>query len=83
MLKTAQRDLLVVSKTKGQTSNSFQQEIELLEVLLYTVEMAQNVAISTEVLDINRYRTIRKHKEVVRLLLKNENRSFVFFINRN
>lgn len=83
MLKTAHRDLLVVSKSKGQTTQSMQQELASLEALLYAVEMPQNVAISTEVFDINRYKAIRKQKDVVRLLVKREVKSFVFFINRN
>jgi hypothetical protein len=82
-MKTAQRDLLLVSHGKWQSNQSFRQEVELLEKLLYTVENVQNVAKATEVFDINRYRIHRKPNDVVRMLLKKENRGFVFFINHN
>jgi hypothetical protein len=83
MLKTAQRDLLVVSQGKWQSARSLQEEVAKLERLLHKVEAVEFVALSTEIIDINRYRKLKKKKDVVRLLLKKETKGFVFFINCN
>jgi hypothetical protein len=83
MLKTADRDLLVISKQALESEDALQEEVGLLNELLHEVEVLQNIACSAEIFDLNRYRTISKPANVAKQLKEKNFRPFVFICNRN
>ena len=83
MYKSVNRDLLVVSKQAQLNDDALQHEIEVLNELLYDVEMPQNLALACEIINVNRYRIIRKPEEVSRVLNEKVFPSFVFVFNKN
>jgi len=83
MLKTADRDLLVISKNALESDAALQQEVHLLNQLLHEVEILQNIAFSSEIFDLNRCRIIKKPDTVIKQLQEKSLRSFVFICNKN
>ena len=82
MVKSPERDLLVISKNALVNDDTLQQEIEILNFLLPGVEVLQNIANSSEIFDLNRCRTFKTPQSVTRQLQKTL-RSFVFICNKN
>lgn len=82
MVKSPERDLLVISKNALASDDTLQQEVEFLNFLLSGIEVLQNIAISSEIFDLNRCRTFRTPQSVSRQLQKSL-RSFVFICNKN
>jgi hypothetical protein len=82
MVKSADRDLLVISKNALTNDDALQQEIEILNYLLPGVEVLQNIANSSEIFDLNRCRTFKTSQSVSKQLQKTL-RSFVFICNKN
>jgi hypothetical protein len=83
MMKTADRDLLVVSKPALESEAALQEEVGLLNNLLHEVEVLQNIACSSEIFDLNRNRIICKPENVAKQLKEKSFRPFVFICNRN
>ena len=83
MVKTSDRDLLVISKNALQNDDALQQEIQILNVLLPAVEVLQNIANSSEIFDLNKCRTFKTPNSVFRQLQEKAMRSFVFLYNKN
>lgn len=77
------RDLLVLTKKTALNARELEQEIELLNDLLYLVESCNTVCIVNEIIDVNRYKILNKTYQV-RKVLKDENlKPFVFICNKN
>ena len=77
------RDLLVLFKQELKTPQSIEREVSWLHGLLYSVERIENLVTAHELLDLCKYKVIRKEK-----LIKNYRRSakekpFVFLNNKN
>jgi len=83
MVKSSNRDLLVISKNALQNEHSMQQEIQILNVLLPAVEVLQNLANSSEIFDLNKCRSYKTPRSVFRQLQEKGMRSFVFLCNKN
>ena len=83
MLKTTDRDLLVISKNALASDDSLQEEIQLLNQLLHGVEILKNIAFSSEVIDLNRCRIFKKPETVAKQLQEKSLQSFVFICNKN
>ncbi|MES2648630.1 MAG: hypothetical protein V4717_17270 [Bacteroidota bacterium] len=83
MLKTTDRDLLVISKNALESDDALQEEISVLNQMLPVVEILQNIAHSTEILDINRCRIIKKPGVILKQLQEKSLGYFVFVCNKN
>ena len=83
MLKSYNRDIIMVSSRALHSEEAFNHEVEVLKELLYTVEDMYNIAACTEIFDLNRYRVDRKTENIVRLLCEKQLRPFIFISNRN
>ena len=77
------RDLLVLTKKASMNQAELEHEIELLNGLFYLVESSNAVSLANEVIDINRYRIIRKARMVRRVLEQPILKPFVFVSNKN
>jgi hypothetical protein len=83
MLKTTDRDLLVISKAALESDDALQQEVQMLNQLLHEVEILKNIADSAEIFDLNRCRIFKKSETVIKQLQEKSLRSFVFICNKN
>ena len=77
------RDLLVLTKKESMNQAELEHEIELLNGLFYLVESSNAVCLANEVIDINRYKVIRKLRYVNRILREPKLKPFVFISTRN
>ena len=77
------RDLLVLTKKELMNQAELEHEIELLNGLFYLVESSNAVCIAHEVIDINRYKVIRKIRQVRQILEEPRPKPFVFISNKN
>lgn len=72
------RDLLVLFNQELLSPQAIEHEVELLHELLYKVERLDNLVIAHEIIDLNRYKVIKK-KPVIRDTIRvQELKPFVF-----
>jgi hypothetical protein len=76
------RDLLVLLKQELMTPEAQEQQLQRLHELLYEVERFSNVILSYEVLDMVRYKVVRNPVQLKRLMKQSE-KPFIFYFNRN
>jgi len=77
------RDLLVLTKKELMNQQELEHEIELLNDLFCHVENSNALCLANEVIDINRYKIIRKLHLVRQLLKEPRLKPFVFICNKN
>lgn len=77
------RDLLVLTKKETMNPIELEQEVELLVDLLYHVEQMDAFCIANEIIDINRYKVIRKAHLIRQAVREKKLKPFVFISNNN
>jgi len=77
------RDLLVLTKKQSMNPGELEHEVELLVDLLYHVESMDAFCIAIELIDLNRYKIIRKSTLIKQALREKRLRPFVFISNNN
>lgn len=77
------RDVLIVSKTSYLSDVAMEMELHRITRLLHTVESSQSHLLATEILDLPRFRIIRKPLKVQEALLRQPMKPFVFICNKN
>lgn len=77
------RDLLILFNQELMTPGAIEQAIERIHEILYDVERVDNLALSHEVIDINRNGVKRERFIVRRHLRSRELQPFVFLNCRN
>lgn len=77
------RDLLVLFNQEIMSPQAIEHEVELLHELLYSIERIENFIIAHEIIDLNKYRIIKKHLQLRKLLRRRELKPFVFFNCKN
>lgn len=77
------RDLLVLTKRENMNDSELEHEIEVLNDLFYLVECSNAVCVANEIIDVNRYRIIRKGPAVRQALRERRHKPFVFISNNN
>ena len=82
-MKSANRDLLVLSKNASIDESEMELVIEKLNQLLFHAECMENVCLVTEIIDINNYKIIRKPKKIEKIISFNKLKRFQFIHNKN
>lgn len=82
-MKKLNRDLLVVTKNETINKNDLEQTILDLNQLLLHVECFSSLCISSEVFDLNKYKTIRNYNQVGYYINNKSQKPFVFIYNKN
>lgn len=77
------RDLLVLTKKELMNQQELEHEIELLNDLFCHVESSNALCIANEVIDVNRYKVIRKLHLVRQIIKEQKLKPFVFICNKN
>ncbi|MFM2145480.1 MAG: hypothetical protein RL732_316 [Bacteroidota bacterium] len=82
-MKAPNRDILVLVKDHDPDSPVVQQELELLNHLLLSVETMNSLCRAHEVLDLNRFERSSQFEKVYRLMRDRNPKPFIFLFNRN
>jgi hypothetical protein len=82
-MKTPNRDLLVLMKDECLDEDAMQHELEQLNTLLLYFETVDNICVSHEVFDMNRYKIVTKPQLVQKIIDQKETKPFVFICNKN
>ena len=82
-MKSAKRDLLVLSKNVSTDQREMQLEVEKLHELLFHVESIENFCIANEIIDLNNYKIIQNPVKIQRIVGKNKMKAFQFINNKN
>ena len=65
------------------SEQSIEQEVELLNEMLFHVESMENFCKAHEVIDLNRYKIYLKSKQIIKVVRQREIRPFQFISNKN
>lgn len=79
----SRRELVVLSRPALSRKEDFEQEVRLLHQLLQYAERWESFCAVHEIIDINRYKIIRKPWQIQQVLQEKPIKPFVFLINKN
>ncbi|MFC4233050.1 hypothetical protein ACFOW1_14205 [Parasediminibacterium paludis] len=82
-MKTGNRDLIVLMKYDSVSEAAMEHEITLLNNLLYSVESIHSFCIANEVIDVNKYKIIKKPHLIQQAIRDKSHKPFVFVCNKN
>jgi hypothetical protein len=82
-MKSPNRDLLVLLKDEFMSEHAIEREVARLNEMLFDVESFDNISVSHELIDMNKYRIYRERKLVLQALKDKELKPFVFLFNMN
>ncbi len=82
-MKSANRDLLVLSKNLSIDEKEMELVIEKLNQLLFHAESIENLCLATEIIDINNSRIITKPKKIEKIISFDKLKRFQFIHNKN
>ena len=77
------RDLLVLFNQELMSPQAIENEVELLHELLFSVERLDNLVSVHEVIDLNKYKVIKKYIAVRKIIRLQELKPFVFLNCKN
>jgi hypothetical protein len=77
------RDILVLFKQELMTPQAMERQVSLLHEMLYNVERLDNVVTAHELIDLNKYKIIKKHVFIKEYLRNGKEKPFVFLNNKN
>lgn len=82
-MKSANRDLLVLSKNIAKDERELQLEVEKLNQILFHVEAIENLCLANEIIDINNYKILREPKKIKKVISNNRLKPFQFIHTKN
>ena len=77
------RDLLVLFNHEIMTQKAIEHEVEQLHQLLYAIERIENLIIAHEIIDLNKYKVIKKNTQLRKLIRLRDLKPFVFLNCKN
>lgn len=77
------RDLLVLFNQELMSPQAIEQEVERLHEMLFQVERLDNLVIAHEVIDINKYKIIKKDLILRNTIRQQVLKPFVFLLCKN
>jgi hypothetical protein len=77
------RDLLVLFNHEIMTQKAIEHEVEQLHQLLYAIEGIENLIITHEIIDLNKYKIINNDPKLRKLIRQRELKPFVFLNCKN
>ncbi len=83
VMKTGNRDLLVLMKDNALSEAAMEHEVEILNNILYNVESLHSFCIANEVIDVNKYKIIKKPHQIQQAIRERSHKPFVFICNKN
>jgi hypothetical protein len=80
---SSKRDLLVLSKNVADDPNQLEQELQVLDTILYEVETLKQLCLCCEVININTYKIIQKPMLLEKIIRQKVFQPFQFLFNKN
>lgn len=77
------RDLLVLFNQEMMSPQAIEHEVEMLHRLLYTFEGLDSLVIAHEIIDLNKYKVIKKPHQLRNIIRKRDLKPFVFLNCKN
>jgi len=77
------RDLLVLFNHEIMTQKAIEHEVEQLHQLLYAIEGIDNLIITHEIIDLNKYKIINNASKLRKLIRQRDLKAFVFLNCKN
>jgi hypothetical protein len=77
------RDLLVLFNHEIMTQKAIEHEVEQLHQLLYAIEGIENLIITHEIIDLNKYKIINNDPKLRKLIRQRDLKPFVFLNCKN
>jgi len=77
------RDLLVLFNHEIMTQKAIEHEVEQLHQLLYAIEGIENLIITHEIIDLNKYKVINNDSRLRKLIRQKDLKPFVFLNCKN
>jgi len=77
------RDILVLTKYQVPDPVAMEQELQFLDKLLFKVENLHTFCIVNEIIDLNKYKIIKKHHLIHQIIRERSIKPFVFIFNKN
>jgi hypothetical protein len=77
------RDLLVMFNQELMSPQAIENEVELLHELLFSVERLDNLVTVHEVIDLNKFKVIKKEDAVRKIIRLQELKPFIFLNCKN
>ncbi|MDQ6814233.1 MAG: hypothetical protein M3040_10875 [Bacteroidota bacterium] len=82
-MKSAKRDLLVLSKNASVDQKEMELEVEKLHDLLFHFESISNFCIANEIIDLNKYKVVTDPAKIQKIIITNRMKPFEFINNKN
>jgi|LauGreDrversion4_2_1035121.scaffolds.fasta_scaffold1846939_1 hypothetical protein len=82
-MNNSNRDILILSKYSHWGEETLALEVASLHKIFYEMESSLNFCIANEVIDVNRYRIIRKPLLVQQAIKERGNKPFIFICCKN
>lgn len=83
VMKTRNRDLLVLLKDEFRNEQAIENELEKLNELLHFTETIDNYCIAYEVIDLNQYKIHHQRKKIIQVINQEKLKPFEFICNKN
>lgn len=82
-MKSPNRDLLVLLKDELMDQQAIEMEVERLNEILFQAERMDNFCQANEIIDLNKYRIIRKPHLIQQVMRQTDLKPFQFISNKN
>jgi hypothetical protein len=82
-MKSPNRDLLVLLKDESMSEHAIEREVARLNKMLFDVESFDNISVSHELIDLNKFRIQHDRKIVLQAIKEKELKPFIFLFNMN
>lgn len=82
-MNRSNRDLLVLLNQELLSPQAMEHEVEMLHEILHALERSDNAVLAHELIDLNKYKIIRRTHTVKEALRQAGEKPFVFLNNKN
>jgi hypothetical protein len=82
-MKIANRDLLVLLKDESMSSKAIELEVKNLNEILFDVESSDKFCLAHEIIDLNKFKIIRKRSQLLQAANEKDMKPFIFLNNLN
>lgn len=82
-MKIANRDLLVLLKDESMSSKAIELEVKNLNEILFDVESGDKFCLAHEIIDLNKFKIIRKRSQLLQAANEKDMKPFIFLNNLN
>lgn len=83
IMKSPNRDLLVLLKDETMSEQAIEQEVEKLNSMLFRLERSECFSKAHELIDMNKFRLVHDARQIQQFAREKQQKPFVFLCNLN